>query len=343
MHWHRKALPAAARAILCLALVAPAGAVADAPFRIDELHDGVLLFRPVDDRPGYVNSLAVEQASGWIVVEAQPSPEAARELLGALRARSTKPVRFLVLSHPQAEAAGGASAFPETTIVVSSTLIREALEDPRHDFGGVLRAVAGPAGWNEPPRRLPTLVSGSTVQLLDDDNPVRIVPMRQAHSVGNLAVFVPAARISYLGPILYRDRNPYAGDADVPGWLGIFNGIISSWDADILVPLHGDPTDVRAVRELRDSLAWLHGQVSAAFIEGLSPEAIPSWVMEQADFGKWFDVAAEPSFHRLLVGRAPPTPRWPTAPSAGCPTDAGAPVSRLGNSPHISTALCAAG
>jgi glyoxylase-like metal-dependent hydrolase (beta-lactamase superfamily II) len=286
-------------------LLAAEGATARAgePFRVDVLDDGVLLFQPTAPGPGRTNSLAIEQAAGWVVVEAQPTPDAARELLAALGKRSKKPIRYLVLSHPHAEAAGGASVFPESTIVVSSIDTQEALADPEHDFGGVLRAAA-PDTWREPPRRLPTLVAATTIRLLDDVNPVHVVPLRHAHSRGNLFVLIPESDVAYLGPVLYRDGNPYAGSADVSGWLGTFNGILSDWEVGTLVPLRGEPAGRDDLRPLRDALAWLRGQVNEGFVEGLAPEAIPAWLVARPGFAERFDVEARPSFHRLLVERA---------------------------------------
>jgi glyoxylase-like metal-dependent hydrolase (beta-lactamase superfamily II) len=287
---------------LALALAAMAGARADEPFRVEELAPGVLLFRPVDPS-GRVNSLAIEQAGGWVVVEAQPSPAAARELLAALGKRAKKkPVRYVVLSHPHAESAGGASAFPDTTIVVASGHTQELLADPEHDFGGVLAATS--PDWNEPPRRLPTLVSVATIRLLDETNPVEVVPSRPAYSAGNTFVILPASRIAYLGPVLFRDRNPYAGDADIPGWLGTFNGILAGWEVETLVPLHGGPATKDDVRPMRDAFAWLRGQIAEGFVEGVAPEAIPSWVVARPGFEEYFDREAEPAFHELLVERA---------------------------------------
>jgi glyoxylase-like metal-dependent hydrolase (beta-lactamase superfamily II) len=278
-------------------------AAPEAPFRVEPLAEGVLLFRPVDTARPRTNALAIEQADGWIVVESQPSPEAAREMLAVLRARSPKPIRYLVLSHPHAESAGGASAFPDTTIVVASLAAHEALSDPAHDFGGVLRARTK-GEWVDPPRRLPTLASNSTIDLLDAVNPVRVAPMRPAHSKGNLLVVLPKSAVTYMGPLFYRDRNPYVAHGDVSAWLATWNGMIASWDVERLVPLHGDPGSVDDLKPLRDTFAWLRGQIHEAFVEGVATDGIPAWVTERPGFAERFDVAADRPFHRTMVERA---------------------------------------
>src|SRR6185503_15148986 len=116
-------LAAALLAILTLSAAEPR------PFTEEKLAEGVHLFRPADPSSARSNSLVVVRQDGLLVVDAQPTPEAARELLAAARSVSSLPVRYLVLTHPHAEAAGGASAFPDSTLVIGSAGCRFAMTD----------------------------------------------------------------------------------------------------------------------------------------------------------------------------------------------------------------------
>ncbi len=274
-----------------------------AAFEAVSLAAGVHLLRPSGAGLDYANSLVVDRADGLLVIEAQPSPAAARELLDTLRVISSKPIRYLVLSHPHAEAAGGASAFPPETLVIGSAGCRDALADPAYDFAAELRAgAADPAAWVEPPRRRPTLVLRAPAELDDPARPVRLMVHAPAHSAGDLTVELPAQGIRYVGSLVWLDRVPYAGDADIGRWLGLLNAIIDHDPLPTVVGLRGPATDPGALVRLRDSFAWLRGQVEQGFADRLPHEEIARRVLATPGIGDRF--AGDATFLPSLVNRA---------------------------------------
>src|SRR5262247_523371 len=99
--------PALVLAISSLPFLAVLAAAAPPPpFQLSDLAPGVHLVRPSDpaDR-GRINALVVEQAAGLVVVNAQPTPAAAKEMLALLASKLPgRSVRMLVLAHPHADA-----------------------------------------------------------------------------------------------------------------------------------------------------------------------------------------------------------------------------------------------
>ena len=90
-----------------------------ADFEVQTIAPGIAVYRNTAGFPG-ANSLVVDRADGLLVVDGQPSPEAAKALLAQLAKASKKPVRYLILTHAHVEASGGASAFAPATLVVAS-------------------------------------------------------------------------------------------------------------------------------------------------------------------------------------------------------------------------------
>ena len=272
------------------------------PFRAEELAAGVTLFRPAEGRTDLTNSLVVTREDGLLVVDAQPTPAAARLLLDAIAAHSEAPIRYLVLSHAHAEAAGGASAFPDSTLVIATRRAWEFLRDPSFDFGAEARERAGSA-WREPPRRLPVLLLHARTELEDGLNEVEFLPLGEAHSHSDLLIQLPDRRIIYAGALAFVDRNPYVGAGSVSGWLGALNHL-SKLDPALVVPLHGAPIDARGVRTLRDTLGWVRGQVEIGFIDQLPPDRIAERVLASAEIDRHFDMKTAPVFARGLVQAA---------------------------------------
>jgi glyoxylase-like metal-dependent hydrolase (beta-lactamase superfamily II) len=273
-------------------------------FRSVELADGVWLFRPPEGSTDLTNALVVERGDGLLVVNAQPSPAAAERFLADLARRSTLPVRYLVLTHPHAEAAGGASAFPGQTLVIATHGCLEALEDPSFDFAAEARLrPAQSGGWEDPPRRLPTLVLHARTRLDDEKTPVELLPIARAHTAGDMLVQLPGQNIIYGGALVFADRNPFARDGSIGGWLAALNNIAKTAPA-LVVPLSGPTLDARQLRQLRDCFAWLRGYVDLGFIEGLRSTELPNWVQQSDELGQRFDLQARPSFINSVIDQA---------------------------------------
>jgi glyoxylase-like metal-dependent hydrolase (beta-lactamase superfamily II) len=290
---------AAALAALWLAgagVLARAEPAAAAPiFTADALGEGVELFRPARPGPGRANSLVVERADGLLVVDAQPTPEAARELLAEIGRRFAAPVRYLVLSHPHAEAAGGATAFPQSTLVIGSAECAAALADPEYDFGAEERDADPATAWREPARPTPTLGIRATVDLADPRREVSLRVHSRAHSSGDLSVYLPQVDVLYAGGLVAVGRNPYGGDANVKRWLGILNSLIVE-PVRTIAGIHGPAVDLRAVTRQRDAFAWLRSEVEEGFVDRLAEREIVDRVLAHRDLDRWFDTAVLPQF-----------------------------------------------
>lgn len=284
--------------LFCAALWAGISAAETPPFRTVELADGVTLYTPEGPGPPRTNSLVIERSDGVTVVDAQPSPEAARLLLRSLPA----PPRFLLLSHGHAESAGGASAFPESTVVIATVGTRDALGDDAFDFGAEVRALLGD-GWRAPPR---PHVDVATVQRLDLDDPVHpilVLPIGRAHSPGDMLIELPRTGILHTGGLLTGDGNPYASDADLQAWTATLTHLIKNAPPRI-VGVRGPVLGLDDLQRERDALAWLAGNVEQGFIDQLTLPALRSRILALPGLGERFNRNARPSFLEQLVERA---------------------------------------
>jgi glyoxylase-like metal-dependent hydrolase (beta-lactamase superfamily II) len=296
-------------AILGASLAAASVASAAPPdrrgdFEVETVAPGVRVYRNVALPAPGANSLVVERSDGLLVVDAQPTPAAARALLAALAKSSSKPVRYLVLTHPHVEASGGASAFPDQTLVIASDNARACLEDPSYDAGAEWRArAADPAAWLPPKRILPVLHASGPLTLDDPVRKVVISPLPRAHSRGDLWVELPGTGVIAVGGLLVADRNPFGGDADVHGWIGALNDLVRD-DLTVIVPCSGRTLSVVDVKTMRDALAWVRGRVQAAFTDLVPADQIVPKVLNDPALAKWLDPAATPSFARTVVDEA---------------------------------------
>lgn len=272
-------------------------------FRVENLAPGVDLYRPARSSPDHANSLVVARDDGLLVVDAQPTPRAAQDLLTAIRSQTEQPVRFLVFSHPHAVASGGADAFPRSTIRIASVGYRDAVTDPEFDYIAELRRdddapEADPAAALERPRA--TLILFGRTRLEDSRNPVILLPVAEAHSPGDLLAYLPDAGIVAAGSIPYAGRNPYANGARIGAWIGQLNHLMSMAPRRV-VPVQGAATDVDGLRRRRDALMWLRRKVDDALAEGTEPDQIPAAIRAVPGFRERFNDQVRPSFLDGLI------------------------------------------
>lgn len=282
----------------------PAAARRAGAFEIETPGAGVRVFRNVDAGFPGVNSVVVERSDGLLVVDAQPTPAAARALLAAIATVTKAPVRFLVYTHPHEDAVGGASAFPSTTVIVASSAAHDLLADPSYDVGAEIRARAGGgADWKEAPRVLPVVHAAGPIVLDDSERKVIVYPLPPAHSRGDCLVDIPSSGVIAVGDVVVTDRNPYGGDARIGAWVRALNDLERGHDRRI-VPLSGPVVGRLAVRRLRDALAFVRQAVQSGFTNLVPADRIVEHVLADPKLGTYFDLDAKPSFVRTIIEAA---------------------------------------
>ncbi len=292
--------------LLCATLIGTASCAETQPFIVDTLLDGVWLFRAPAHPASHTNTLVIEREAGLLVVESQPSPEAARQLLRAIATVSTKPVQYLLLTHAHVESTGGASAFPESTLVISSTITHDALTDETRDLSGETRLrVTAPGAWAAPARARPEMLISSGTRLIDGKHIVELLPLAGGHYPGFVIVRIEAEGFYYVGSMVSTDRNPFSDveHSSIRSWIGSLNSL-SLQRPETIVPLRGEAIDADTLRRFRDSLVWVVGQVENAFIEGIHVDEVLSFAMDSPSLGEYFNLEADPSFIKTLFETA---------------------------------------
>jgi glyoxylase-like metal-dependent hydrolase (beta-lactamase superfamily II) len=233
-------------------------------------------------------------------VDAQPSVAAARELLAAIAERADAPVRYLVLTHPHAESCGGVPAFPADALIVASEGAVDSLGDDSFDYAAEMPSLAGDA-WTEPGRPRPTLVVLGQARLDDARNPVLLSAIGSKHSPGDLVVDVTAADVVHAGGLLFHaHRDPFLGGGTAKQWLVGLNQLFRRNPA-AAVATRGAVVSAEAIRDQRDSLAWLKGRVDEAFVDRIPMGEIRAAVEGHENFTKHFAGGGEASLVKTLV------------------------------------------
>jgi glyoxylase-like metal-dependent hydrolase (beta-lactamase superfamily II) len=98
---------------------------------------------------------------------------------------------------------------------------------------------------------------------------LHLIEVGPAHTVGDLIVHVPDARVCFAADVLFVGVAPIMWAGPTPHWIAALERILAL-DVDVVVPGHGPVSGRAEVELLRDHLAWLEDAGSARLAAGRS-------------------------------------------------------------------------
>jgi glyoxylase-like metal-dependent hydrolase (beta-lactamase superfamily II) len=240
---------------------------------LEVLADGVYALTAEGDP----NIGAIEGEDFLVCFEALATPVAARQWLARLRQHTSKPVRYLVLSHYHAVRVLGASAFDAEVIVAhenTRALIAErGAQDWASEFGRMPRLFAEPESI--PGLTWPTLTFTDrlSISLGGDRGDLVLQYCGRGHTEGDIVAWLPSQRILYAGDLVEAQAALYTGDAFHRDWVTSTLDRVAGFGADMLIGGRGavtrGPEAVdNAIAQTRDFLAVMLTEVSEVKASG---------------------------------------------------------------------------
>lgn len=263
---------------------------AERPGTLAEVADGVYAFTAEGDP----NVGAVVGGDSLLCVDARATPTHAREWLDALRTVTDKPVELLVLTHYHAVRALGASAFDARWVVAHEHTARWIEERGEEDWESEYRRF--PRLFKDaesiPGLTRPSLVVGDRTRLRLGERQVELLHLGGAHTIGDLAVWLPEERVLFAGDIVEANAAPYMGDASIREWPRTLDRLEALAPA-ALVPgrgpaLHGDAV-AETLAEMRGYVTTLWETVCANRLRGASLKQCfdDAYAALQPRYGGW--------------------------------------------------------
>jgi glyoxylase-like metal-dependent hydrolase (beta-lactamase superfamily II) len=155
-----------------------------------------------------------------MVIDAQATPLMAREVIRRIRGVTSKPIKYVVLTHYHAVRVLGASAYKAEHIIASQAtleLIRErGAQDMKSEIGRFPRLFRG--AETIPGLTWPTLAFSGELTLSMGSLEVRIVHAGAGHTAGDTIVWVPSQKVLFSGDLVEYEAGIYTGDAHLEVW-----------------------------------------------------------------------------------------------------------------------------
>ena len=231
---------------------------------------------PSYENSGHNNNLSfIITGEGVVVINAGDNYLLARALHEEIRKLTDKPVKYVVLENGQGHAAGGSAYWKEQGAHViahvdaaaeleahGEEIIERILKRSR-DKGMGTRLVMPDETFED--KRIIEL-GGQRIELLH---------LGPAHSPGDISVWLPDRKVVIAGDMAFHQRLlPVFEHTDTGAW-------VETWDkfealgAEIVVPGHGDPTDMDQVTKYtKDYLVYMRSKIGELIEAGGSLEDV---------------------------------------------------------------------
>jgi glyoxylase-like metal-dependent hydrolase (beta-lactamase superfamily II) len=202
---------------------------------LEVLADGVYALT-ADGDP---NIGAIEGDDFVVCFEALATPAAAREWLARLRELTTKPVRYLVLSHYHAVRVLGATAFDATVIVAhenTRALIAErGQQDWESEYGRMPRLFKEPESIPGLTWPTATFSERYTIDLGSDRGDLVLQYCGLGHTEGDIVAWLPRRKILFAGDLVESQAALYTGDAFHQEWSTATLDCVGALGAETLI------------------------------------------------------------------------------------------------------------
>jgi glyoxylase-like metal-dependent hydrolase (beta-lactamase superfamily II) len=238
----------------------------------EEVGRGLYVYA-VDDGP---MSGAIVGDDGVLIVDAQPAPAIAADLIARMGRITDKPVRYLLLTHFHAAATLGASAFGAVEIVASDTTRELIAERGKQDAESASARYPRlfPGTGTLPALRRPSLTFPDQVSLWLGTREIRMLHVGRGHTAGDVIAAVPDCGAVFCGDLVANGHACDGSDAHFTDWPATLDNLAEMQPA-ILVSGRGaaltSSDGVRqAIEATADFVATLYASAQDSVAQGRS-------------------------------------------------------------------------
>ena len=255
------------------------------------VHQGRYEVQSPDNRGDIANASFVVGSEAVAVIDTSGSAVMGRELRDAIRAVTTKPIRYVINTHMHPDHVLGNAAFKQDApIFVGHYKLARALGTRADGYITANKQMLGEEAFAGSEIVLPTRLIKEPTTLDLGDRTLLLEPQATAHTDNDLIVTDTKTNTLFLGDLLFSVHVPTI-DGSITGWLTLLNEM-GKRQAARVVPGHGPKTMAwpEALEPEQRYLAAIADDVRRQIAEGKTlAEATKTAGFSEKDAWKLFD------------------------------------------------------
>ena len=225
-----------------------------------------------------------------MVVDAQATPLMAMDVISRVKEVTSKPIKYVLLTHYHAVRVLGVSAFSASEVIASEAtrklIVERGEQDKASEIGRFPRLFRGIESV-PPGLTWPTLTFQERITLWLGKRRVEIVHLGRGHTAGDTVAWVPDAGVMFSGDLVEYRSACYCGDAHFADWPKALDRL-ASFSPRALVPGRGDAligSDMvtEVINNTRDFLDATFATAQQSVAEGKSLKETFAAVREAMD------------------------------------------------------------
>jgi cyclase len=199
----------------------------------------------------------------------------ARQLLAEIRARTSKPVRYVVISHFHPDHSAGAAVFAATgaEVVAAAAARRDFDNWVREDFAAKL--LQQPVDYRGLTYSPPTRYVENTWVLDDGKQRLELTHFGHGHTSGDLVGWMPKPRILFAGD-LSTDGYLNLANANMNGWIAVLDKL-RALQPRLVMRGHGHLGGPEALEDTQKYLVEMQEKMRELMERGMTFEEIVAW------------------------------------------------------------------
>jgi len=186
------------------------------------------------------NSVILIGQRGITIIDPGPTRQAGRDLRCGLRRLSRLPVVALINTHPHPNQVLANGAFPGVAIY-ASRVTAETMRQRCASCRERLQKMIGAEAMAGTEAVIPDQPIDRETRVVIGGRALRLFPLGDAHSHGDLAVFDEASGSLVSGDLGNSTVLPELIDGNTPGWIGALQQLLARQDVRRVIPGYGPP------------------------------------------------------------------------------------------------------
>ena len=245
-------------------------------------------FPTAENRGWNSNSTFVVTNEGVLVIDSGSSETIGKALRRAIAGVTDRPVRWIINTHGHGDHwLGNAALADGKTEIIASSTVRNRIDKEGAEWVARFNTMTGGATGDSRVVR-PNQAHDARVAIAFGELKAELIPSQDAHSPGDLVVWLPQQRTLIGGDVLYTERAPATFDSNLPRWIAFLKELEALKPVKI-IPGHGPVAAGASVSYLRAYFEDLWNVVEAGYQEGkpdfeILPKAIQVMARHKTHF-----------------------------------------------------------